>query len=252
MDQDKLNDFVGSFIGDLGATIAAGSIVVGHRLGLYRALAKGPATVEELAARTDCDPRYLSEWLHGQAAGGYVTCQPESEMYWLTEEQAFVLANPDGPLYAPEASSRRWEPSGRLTGSPKRSAADRGLAGTSTTKRSSSAPICSSGPDTSPIWYRVGSPRWTGSRTACAQARTWSTSAAGSARRRSSSHSTTPTRGSSVRTITPRRSTGHANGLRRPASLIESPSRWRARSPSPDRRTTWSRPLTAFTTWATR
>jgi 2-polyprenyl-3-methyl-5-hydroxy-6-metoxy-1,4-benzoquinol methylase len=101
MNEEKLNEFLGRFVGDLGATIAAGSAVIGHRLGLYRALAEGPATPEELAARTGCDERYVTEWLAGQAAGGYVCCRPESATYWLTEEQAFALANPDGPLYAP-------------------------------------------------------------------------------------------------------------------------------------------------------
>ena len=52
VDQDKLNEFLGRFVGDLGATIAAGGVVVGHRLGLYRALAEAPATADELAERT--------------------------------------------------------------------------------------------------------------------------------------------------------------------------------------------------------
>ncbi len=101
MDQERLTEFLGRIVGDLGATMAAGSIVVGHRLGLYRALADGPATPTELAARANCDGRYVTEWLRGQAAGGYVSCQPEPEAYWLTAEQAFALANPDGPVYAP-------------------------------------------------------------------------------------------------------------------------------------------------------
>jgi SAM-dependent methyltransferase len=103
IDQDKLNEFLGRFVGDLGATMAAGNIVVGHRLGLYRALAASPATPEELAARTGTDPRYLTEWLRGQAAGGYVTYQPETDSYRLSEEQAFALADPTGAVYAPGA-----------------------------------------------------------------------------------------------------------------------------------------------------
>jgi ubiquinone/menaquinone biosynthesis C-methylase UbiE len=101
MDQDKLNEFLGRCIGDLGATIAAGSTVVGHRLGLYRTLAAGPATPAELAVRTDCDARYLTEWLRGQAAGGYVQCDATTETYFLTDEQAFALADPAGALYMP-------------------------------------------------------------------------------------------------------------------------------------------------------
>ena len=48
-------------------------MVVGHRLGLYRSLAEGPATAEQLAQRTETDPRYVAEWLAGQAAGRYVS-----------------------------------------------------------------------------------------------------------------------------------------------------------------------------------
>lgn len=73
IDQDKLHELLGTFITDLGATIAAGSVVVGHRLGLYRSLAEGPATAEQLAQRTETDPRYVAEWLAGQAAGRYVS-----------------------------------------------------------------------------------------------------------------------------------------------------------------------------------
>jgi ubiquinone/menaquinone biosynthesis C-methylase UbiE len=103
MDQDKLNAFLGRFVDDLGATMAAGGIVVGHRLGLYRALAEGPATPDELAARTGTAPRYVAEWLPQQAAGGYAEYDPATGTFSLTPEQAFVLADPDGPVYAPGA-----------------------------------------------------------------------------------------------------------------------------------------------------
>ena len=73
MDEDKLNEMLGRFVGDLGATITAGGVVIGHRLGLYRALADGPSTADDLARRTGCDPRYVAEWLRGQGAGGYMT-----------------------------------------------------------------------------------------------------------------------------------------------------------------------------------
>jgi ubiquinone/menaquinone biosynthesis C-methylase UbiE len=103
MDEGKLNEFLGRFVSDLGATVAAGNVVIGHRLGLYRALAGGPANADELAARTQTDPRYVAEWLRGQAAGGYVEYDAASDSYSMTEEQAFVLTNPDGAVYAPGA-----------------------------------------------------------------------------------------------------------------------------------------------------
>jgi SAM-dependent methyltransferase len=103
VDEARLNEFVGRFVSDLGATGAAGNVVIGHRLGLYRALAEGPATPEELAERADCHPRYLAEWLCGQAAGGYVNYDPADGRFGMTEEQAFALADPNGSLYVPGA-----------------------------------------------------------------------------------------------------------------------------------------------------
>jgi len=103
LDMDKLHEFLGRFVGDLGATAAAGNVVIGHRLGLYKALADAPATAAELASATGTNSRYITEWLRGQAAGGYVECDPATETYSMTEEQAFALANPDGGVYVPGA-----------------------------------------------------------------------------------------------------------------------------------------------------
>jgi SAM-dependent methyltransferase len=96
-------DFIHTFAGDLGATMAAGGVVIGHRLGLYRALAEGPATPEQLAERAQCSPRYVGEWLRGQAAGGYIGYDPASGAFAMSEEQIFALADPDGPVYLPGA-----------------------------------------------------------------------------------------------------------------------------------------------------
>jgi 2-polyprenyl-3-methyl-5-hydroxy-6-metoxy-1,4-benzoquinol methylase len=103
IDQDKLGELLGTFVTDLGATMAAGSVVVGHRLGLYQGLAEGPATPEQLAQRTETDLRYLTEWLSGQAAGGYVSYDQVTGQFSLTPEQAYALADPGGPLYLPGA-----------------------------------------------------------------------------------------------------------------------------------------------------
>jgi 2-polyprenyl-3-methyl-5-hydroxy-6-metoxy-1,4-benzoquinol methylase len=96
IDEHKLNEFLGRFVTDLGATAAAGNVVIGHRLGLYKALAEGPATGDELAARAACNPRYITEWLRGQAAGGYVQYDAATDSFSMSEEQVFALADPDG------------------------------------------------------------------------------------------------------------------------------------------------------------
>src|SRR6516162_6521122 len=103
IDHDKLREFLGKFVTDLGATVAAGSVVIGHRLGLYKALAAEPSSAYQLAVRTRTSPRYIAEWLRGQAAGGYVTYDAAADSYSMTEEQAFALANPDGASYIPGA-----------------------------------------------------------------------------------------------------------------------------------------------------
>jgi SAM-dependent methyltransferase len=103
IDQDKLMEFLHKFVGDLGATIAAGSVLIGDRLGLYRALALQPMRPEELAQATGTAPRYVDEWLRGQAAGGYVEYDPQAGTYSMTPEQAFALTDPDGAVFAPGA-----------------------------------------------------------------------------------------------------------------------------------------------------
>lgn len=100
---DKLNAFIGQFVNDLGASAHAGMVVIGEKLGLYKALAVHPMSPAELATRTDTDERYLREWLSSQAAGGYVSYDAKSGKFSLTEEQAFTLANEDSPAYLPGA-----------------------------------------------------------------------------------------------------------------------------------------------------
>jgi SAM-dependent methyltransferase len=105
LDQDKLNAFMGRAVVDIGATLHAGLVVIGEKLGLYKALdsAGGPLTPAELAKKTGTTERYVREWLNAQAAGGYVTYHADSGRYSLTAEQAFALANEDSPAYLPGA-----------------------------------------------------------------------------------------------------------------------------------------------------
>ena len=99
--------------------------------------------------RTGTDPRYVEEWLRGQAAGGYVDYDPRPATYSMTEEQAFALTDPDGPLYLPGAFElAAGLAARRCRRSPRRSAPAPGSAGTSTTRRCSPGASGSSGPAT--------------------------------------------------------------------------------------------------------
>jgi SAM-dependent methyltransferase len=104
IDQARLDELMGRFVGDLGAAISAALVVIGDRLGIYRAMADGePVTAEELAERTGTDSRYVREWLSNQAAGGYVTYHPGAGAFSLSPEQAFALAQEGSPAFVPGA-----------------------------------------------------------------------------------------------------------------------------------------------------
>lgn len=102
IDPEKLNAFVGRALGDLAGAYGGVMVCVGHRLGLYKALAgAGPLTSGELAARTRCNERYIREWLGSQVAGGYVEYLAANDSYELTPEQAMVLADDESPVFMP-------------------------------------------------------------------------------------------------------------------------------------------------------
>jgi SAM-dependent methyltransferase len=102
IDMDKLMQFVFRAVGEVGATLNTALVVMGDRLGLYRALAgAGPLSPAELAERTGTAERYVREWLNAQAAGGYVEYDPDSGRYTLPPEQAMALTDPDSPAYLP-------------------------------------------------------------------------------------------------------------------------------------------------------
>jgi SAM-dependent methyltransferase len=102
IDEAKLGEFLGRFVGDLGAALSAALVVIGDKLGLYRAMADGArVTPGELADRTRTDERYVREWLSNQAAGGYVTYA--DGRFWLSPEQSLALAQEGSPAFVPGA-----------------------------------------------------------------------------------------------------------------------------------------------------
>ncbi len=105
INEEKLNQLLGRGITDFGAAFHAGLVVIGESLGLYKALAEAgqPLTPAELARLTDTSERYVREWLCAQAAGGYVEYDAASQRYFLSEEQAFTLADETSPAYLPGA-----------------------------------------------------------------------------------------------------------------------------------------------------
>jgi SAM-dependent methyltransferase len=104
IDQGKLEKFLGQAIGEMGAAMNAALVIVGDKLGLYKAMAgAGPLTPAELAQKTGTTERYVREWLCAQAAGGYVTYDASAGRYTLPNEHAFALAVEDSPAFLPGA-----------------------------------------------------------------------------------------------------------------------------------------------------
>jgi len=104
IDPQKLDAFVARAFGDLSSAYGGVMVSIGHRLGLYKAMAgAGPLSARELAGRAGCAERYVREWLNSQAAGGYAVYHAISDTYELTPEQAFVLADEDSPVFMPTA-----------------------------------------------------------------------------------------------------------------------------------------------------
>jgi len=100
VDQAKIEAFLHRAVGDFGAAVSAALVVIGDKLGLYKAMSHGgPMTAAELARRTGTHERYVREWLVNQAAGGYVDYDPATQSYSLSHEHAMALADEKSPFF---------------------------------------------------------------------------------------------------------------------------------------------------------
>lgn len=110
--QEKLNLFLGKMVGDLGAVASGAAVVLGDRLGLFKAIRElGKVTTGELAASTGTQERLVREWLAGQAAAGYIEYDEATDRFYLNPEQELVFADEDSPAFmagAFEALSTLW------------------------------------------------------------------------------------------------------------------------------------------------
>lgn len=99
IDETKLEQLIGQFATDFGAAMHAATVVIGDKLGLYKALAEAPATGAELATKAGLDTRLVEEWCVAQQVSGYAQLDPTSGRYSLTDEQAAVLADDSTPAF---------------------------------------------------------------------------------------------------------------------------------------------------------
>ena len=151
VDTDKLMEFVFRAVGEVGATLNAALVVMGDKLGLYRALAgAGALSPADVAARTGTAERYVREWLSAQAAGGFVSYDPDSGRFTLPPEQAVALTDADSPAYLPgffQIALGSVLDSPRITDAARTGPASAGASTATTCWRAASG---SSGPATTP------------------------------------------------------------------------------------------------------
>jgi 2-polyprenyl-3-methyl-5-hydroxy-6-metoxy-1,4-benzoquinol methylase len=119
IDEKKLNDFIGKVVGDVGAAMSAALVVIGDKLGLYKAMAEaGPVTPSDLARLTGTTERYVREWCNAQAASGYVAYEPATGRFSLPPEQAFALADDASPASVPglfHVTAAMWHGEEKMT-----------------------------------------------------------------------------------------------------------------------------------------
>jgi len=108
IDRARLEAFLGRAVTDFGSAVSAALVMIGDRLGLYKAMPHGgPMTAAELARRTGTTERYVREWLVNQAAGGYVEYHSDTHSYSLPYEHALALADEKSPSIAPTGPPMR-------------------------------------------------------------------------------------------------------------------------------------------------
>lgn len=98
IEPSRLDAFMGKAVMDMGAALHAALVVIGDKLGLYKAMAGSePITPAELARKTNTSERYVREWLNANAASGFVTYNASTKEFTLPPEQAFALTTLDLP-----------------------------------------------------------------------------------------------------------------------------------------------------------
>lgn len=100
MNEQKMHEMAFRVVGDMGGAFVMALGYVGDRLGLFKAMAgAGPMSSVQIAAKTKLNERYVREWLRAMVAAEYIDYNPSTDQYLMSEEQAFVLANEDSPMF---------------------------------------------------------------------------------------------------------------------------------------------------------
>ena len=119
VEENSTEAFAGQVVTDIAASMSGVMTSIGHKLGLYAAMANaGPLSSQNLADKTGLTERYVREWLNNQTAGGYVLYDPATGCYNLPDAHVPVLADPESPVFlvpALEVAASLWLDEDKIT-----------------------------------------------------------------------------------------------------------------------------------------
>lgn len=94
----SVDQFADQLLGMLNQGALALMVSIGHRTGLFDAMAElSSATIDEIATHTGLDRRYITEWLGAMVTGTLLIYDPESRRYHLPENHAALLTRSSAP-----------------------------------------------------------------------------------------------------------------------------------------------------------
>ncbi len=103
LDKQRVQDFARKVFGLYTSGMLTLLVDIGHRTGLFEALAKGPGTSEAIAERAGLVERYVREWLGAMATGGIVDYHAAAQSFTLPAEHALCLTGTSSRNLAPNS-----------------------------------------------------------------------------------------------------------------------------------------------------
>src|SRR5574341_2485008 len=96
-DKQRVQEFARKIFGLYTSGLLTLMVNIGHKTGLYEALAQAPGTSAEIAARAGLDERYVREWLGAMATGGIVEYDQARGTFALPPAHAACLTGKSSP-----------------------------------------------------------------------------------------------------------------------------------------------------------
>lgn len=101
LDRQRIQDCARKVFGLYTSGLLTLLIHIGHTTGLLEAVAKGPGTSGEIAARAGLDERYVREWLAAMATGGLIDYDAPAQIFTMPPEHALCLTGTSSRNLAP-------------------------------------------------------------------------------------------------------------------------------------------------------